>query len=212
VGTLIRELTHASIYKRSQGRITRQVTFAALAIGLALGCWRLHDTLKTWSPKFRLGLVTKPATETGKVLLIREANESRYSAVAVLDDQGKELQRVDVPEYGMQRVEDKQEVTPGIVLVDWDNNATLLGMFSYGLPAFLLAGGVWVSYRLMNVPGAADFLIAVEAEVNKVSWPSRGELIRASVVVLITIFALAAILAIFDLFWRLVFTHVLRLF
>jgi preprotein translocase SecE subunit len=213
VGTLIRELTHASIYKRSQGRITRQVTFAAMAIGLALGCWRLHTTLKTWSPGFRFGLVEERATEDGVAVLKREdPSDARYSAVAVLDDAGNEVQRVAIPEYGKRRVEDKQTVTAGKVLVDWDNDATILGMLSYGLPALLLAGGVWVAYRLVNVPGFADFLIAVEAEVNKVSWPSRNELFRASVVVLITIFALAAVLALFDLFWRFVFTYVLRLF
>ena len=54
----------------------------------------------------------------------------------------------------------------------------------------LLAACVWVSYRLVNVPGFADFLIAVEAEMNKVSWPTRTELFRSSIVVLIMIFAL----------------------
>ena len=32
----------------------------------------------------------------------------------------------------------------------------------------------------MNMPRFADFLIAVEAEMNKVSWPSKAELIRSS--------------------------------
>ena len=36
----------------------------------------------------------------------------------------------------------------------------------------LLAAGLWASYRLVNVPAVADFLIAVEAEMNKVSWPT----------------------------------------
>ena len=34
----------------------------------------------------------------------------------------------------------------------------------------------------------ADFLIAVEAEMTKVSWPSRGELVRSSIVVILVIF------------------------
>ena len=61
---------------------------------------------------------------------------------------------------------------------------------------------VWASYRVVNVPAFADFLIAVEAEMNKVSWPTRGELFRASMVVLILIFALAFVLAGFDMFWK----------
>ncbi len=72
-------------------------------------------------------------------------------------------------------------------------NALNLGL-RFLIPGLLLALGVWASYRVVNVPAFADFLIAVEAEMNKVSWPTRAELFRASMVVLIEIFALAFIL------------------
>ena len=124
----LRELVQTGIYKRSQGRITRQITFAAIAITVALGCWRMSENLDQWGLGIR-----------------------------------------------------------------------------YGVPVVLLAAGVWVTYRVVNFPGFADFLIAVEAEMNKVSWPTRSELIRASLVVLITIFVLAAVLTMFDLFWGGVF-------
>ena len=52
------------------------------------------------------------------------------------------------------------------------------------------------------MPTFADFLIAVEAEMNKVSWPSRGELFRASIVVMLVIFVLAAVLFGFDVMWE----------
>ena len=55
---------------------------------------------------------------------------------------------------------------------------------------------------IIAYPVFADFLIAVEAEMNKVSWPTRGELFRASMVVLIEIFALAIVLTAYDLFWN----------
>jgi preprotein translocase subunit SecE len=74
--------------------------------------------------------------------------------------------------------------------------------YHIGGPVVLLVLGLWASFRLVNVPAFADFLIAVEAEMNKVSWPSRGELFRASMVVLILIFALAFILAGCDMFWK----------
>ena len=92
------------IYKRSQGRIARQVTFAALAIGVAAG--------------------------------------------------GLAAERV-------------------------------LGKRTTSLAAGRLAGaagrrvGLWLAFRLVNMPAFADFLIAVEAEMNKVSWPTRGELFRS---------------------------------
>ncbi len=133
MGAFFQELIHTGIYKRNQGRITRQVTFAAMAIAVALGLWQLSLTMKMWA------------------------------LVAVM---------------------------PGI---------------EYLLPGMLLLAGLWIAYRVVNVPSFADFLIAVEAEMNKVSWPTRSELFRASMVVLITIFALAAVLFCFDWFWRTVF-------
>jgi preprotein translocase subunit SecE len=54
----------------------------------------------------------------------------------------------------------------------------------------------------VNLPKFADFLIAVEAEMTKVSWPTRAELIRGSVVVIVTLVFLAAMLTIYDLIWQ----------
>ena len=126
VNAFFQELFHVGLYKRSQGRITRQVTFAAVAVILAFGLWRLFRTLyQTWSPQM-----------------------------------------------------------------------------CYGVSGLLLLAGLWMAYRLVNVPIFADFLIAVEAEMNKVSWPTRTELYRSSIVVLVTIFVLAAILFFFDFFWN----------
>jgi preprotein translocase subunit SecE len=75
----------------------------------------------------------------------------------------------------------------------------------YFVPALLLLVGLWISYRLVNYPQFADFLIAVEAEMNKVSWPSKTELIRSSLVVIFMMFFLAFILFGFDLVWRALF-------
>ncbi|MBJ42605.1 MAG: preprotein translocase subunit SecE [Planctomycetaceae bacterium] len=75
----------------------------------------------------------------------------------------------------------------------------------YGFPGIVLLGGIWFSYRLVNWPRFADFLIAVEAELNKVSWPSKEELIRSSLVVIFMMFFLALVLFGFDLFWQFLF-------
>jgi preprotein translocase subunit SecE len=123
----LRELFQWSVYKKSQGRVTRQVTFAALAIIVALGGWRLSD--------YTLGL--------GDV---------------------------------------------------WD----------VVVPTAVVLAGWWISFRLVNMPVVADFLIAVEAEMNKVTWPSRTELVRSSLVVIFTIFFLAAVLFGYDVFWKFV--------
>lgn len=74
--------------------------------------------------------------------------------------------------------------------------------WQYIAPLAILVVGFWAAYRVVNYARFADFLIAVEAEMNKVSWPSRGELVRSSIVVIFVIFSLAIILFGFDLFWR----------
>lgn len=126
---LWRDLFSFGIYKRSQGRIARQVTFAVLALVVARGAWQLKLFLMDTGPGVQLG--------------------------------------------------------------------AFVGV---------LAVGVWVAYRVVNMPRFADFLIAVEAEMNKVSWPSRSELFRSSLVVIVTMFGLAATLYGYDLVWQMLLT------
>jgi len=130
VAEFFQELFHVGIYKRTQGRVSRQITFVTIAIVIAYGLLRLSDQLM---------------------------------------------------DYG-----------------HW---------MQYALPGVLLLVCGWVAYRLVNVPSFADFLIAVEAEMNKVSWPTRQELFRGSAVVLVTIILLAAVLFGFDMFWNKLFTQ-----
>lgn len=91
---------------------------------------------------------------------------------------------------------------------------TLVGTFESapylvpGIPGAVLIAGLWFGYRVVNWPRFADFLIAVEAEMNKVTWPSKDELIRASIVVIFTIFFLAVALFLFDIVWQQVFTFI----
>lgn len=121
---IVRELFQFGLYKRSQGRVTRQVTFAVLAATVVIGAWRLSVTM--------IG-----ATQA----------------------------------------------------------------MQYGLPLLVVAVGLWLAYRAVNLPRFADFLIAVEAEMNKVSWPTRDMLFRSSAVVMFTIFSLAFILFAYDIIW-----------
>jgi preprotein translocase subunit SecE len=127
--TMWQDLFSLGIYKRSQGRIARQVTFAALAVVLALGAWTLQESLSDRDAPLRMGAA-----------------------------------------------------------------------------AVVLVVGLWLSYRVVNLPRFADFLIAVEAEMNKVSWPSRPELFRSSVVVMVTMFGLAGTLYAYDLLWQFLLT------
>ena len=62
--------------------------------------------------------------------------------------------------------------------------------------------GVWVSFRVVNLPRFAEFLISVEGEVAKISWPTWRELRRSSMVVLVTMFGLSALLFFYDVAWQ----------
>jgi preprotein translocase subunit SecE len=143
-GSMWSEMFQFGVYKRSQGRIARQVTFFVLVVLFAIGCWSLSSYL---SPSGLLGVV------------------------------GIEI-RPDSPASNAIR---------------------------FGIPALILAIGVWFSFRLVNVPRFADFLIAVEAEMNKVSWPTRHELFRSSIVVIVLLLLLTAVLFVYDIVWRFLF-------
>lgn len=61
---------------------------------------------------------------------------------------------------------------------------------------------VWISMVLLNKSKWADFLISVQAEIDKVTWPSGVEVKRATVVVLALITSMAIVMFCFDFIWR----------
>ena len=70
----------------------------------------------------------------------------------------------------------------------------------------------WFVFRLLEFPPFVEFLIATEAEMNKVSWTSRDDLKRATTVVLVTVVLMAVFLFGVDWLWSylLQFIGVLR--
>jgi preprotein translocase SecE subunit len=82
-----------------------------------------------------------------------------------------------------------------------DGGVTLLSDKNYTIPLLLTAGVLWLAWRSVNMPGFADFLIATEAEMNKVSWTPRKRLIQDTIVVLVTTLVLTVFLLLIDLFW-----------
>jgi len=59
----------------------------------------------------------------------------------------------------------------------------------------------WLTFRLVQYPPFVEFLIATEAEMNKVSWTSRDDLYRATTVVLSTVVLMAVFLFGVDFLW-----------
>jgi preprotein translocase subunit SecE len=117
-------------YKRSQGRITRQMTFFAIVALVAIGAYELMVYLKA------------------------------------------------------------------------DGQHTL----AYSLLVGIIAVGGWVGYRAVNLPHFADFLIAVEAEMYKVTWPTWDDVVRATIVVIVVMFSMAMLLFMFDMIFQVLFS------
>lgn len=71
----------------------------------------------------------------------------------------------------------------------------------FAIPAVVAGLLAWVIFRVVQYPPFAEFLIATEAEMNKVSWTSRDDLYRSTIVVLATVLLLAFYLFVVDWFW-----------
>lgn len=78
---------------------------------------------------------------------------------------------------------------------------TLLPAVRFSLPLLLAAAAIWLAWRIVNLPVFADFLIATEAEMNKVSWSSKRRLVQDTIVVLVTVFLLSLFLLFADILW-----------
>jgi preprotein translocase SecE subunit len=82
-----------------------------------------------------------------------------------------------------------------------DGGVTLLPDLQFTIPLVLIATTIWFAWRTVNYPTFADFLIATEAEINKVSWASRRALIRDTIVVLTALLLMTLFLFVVDIFW-----------
>lgn len=151
---------------------------------------------------------------------MEQLNEDLKDRWVKIVDQGsssfKVGQLVERSEYDP--VETKLRNTEGATLpvkatpatADWLSypRLTVLPHVMFTLPIVLAAGAFWFAYRLVNYPVFADFLIATEAEMNKVSWTTRKNLVQDTVVVLVTVVLLTTFLYVVDMAWAVVLTKI----
>ncbi|MBN1846041.1 MAG: preprotein translocase subunit SecE [Sedimentisphaerales bacterium] len=67
-----------------------------------------------------------------------------------------------------------------------------------GIPAAVFAVLGWLVFKIVNSPRSADFMIATEGEMKKVSWSSKKEVINSTKVVIVTVIILSVLLAVVD--------------
>ena len=70
----------------------------------------------------------------------------------------------------------------------------------------VLLAGLWIAFRTVNFPPFADFLVSVEAEMRKVSWPAKKELFSTTKVVLIFMALFVLLIFFYDTVFNYVFS------
>jgi preprotein translocase SecE subunit len=88
------------------------------------------------------------------------------------------------------------------------NSMTLVPHVRFVVPLLLLAGVIWLAWRIVNLPTFADFLIATDAELNKVSWTPRKRLVQDTIVVLVATLLITLYLLFADVVWSWLLTRV----
>jgi preprotein translocase SecE subunit len=93
-----------------------------------------------------------------------------------------------------------------VSLLTWSMNQTLLADVDATVRGLVsgavLVLGLWAIYRAVNYPQFAEFLIEVQHEMAKVSWPSWPTLKRSTAVVLFTMGLLSLVLFCYDVVWH----------
>ncbi len=80
------------------------------------------------------------------------------------------------------------------------------------VPVALCVTGGLLIYWVLNLAKVADFLIAAEGEVKKVSWSSRAELVASTMVVLVVVILLSLLIMVTDFLFGYLFTQILKLY
>jgi len=210
---------HGTGFKPSQGvRVRRGTILAVLALGLcgiitlishrAFGSERPDLGLPTndwyWQVPFASGSERISAKELSDKLASKTDTERKSAEVLFKQIVGK-----DVPVDPDDRVKELRKAfgnqDSGAVGDLW--YFPLLFKIHMIMPTLLGLLLLWFAWRLVNVPTFADFLIATEAEMNKVSWTTRRRLVQDTIVVLVTVFLMAAFLFIMDIVWVRILTH-----
>jgi len=78
----------------------------------------------------------------------------------------------------------------------------------YGVPVAIAVGVAALMFWLVNRPRSADFMIATEGEMKKVSWSSKREIIGGTKVVITTTLILAVLLWAVDLAFAFFFRRI----
>jgi preprotein translocase SecE subunit len=139
-----------------------------------------------------------------KILLKGDSN-FKEGAIVSRADFDAEVERLNAEKAkGRDRELPKEQALASAYGVTSYSSITLLPSIQFTVPLLLLAMSLWLAWRIVNMPMFADFLIATEAELNKVSWTTQKRLVQDTIVVLTTVVLMAVFLFGMDWTWKVV--------
>lgn len=177
-----------AIYKRYQGQYTRGITAAALAAVLLAVSVYTYTLLAKYVQ--RGDSEAKPVKNVDESWVFAKVWPDADDPVYSIGDPVTEQARERLAEAQVARWEFKPARPVPYALY-----------IHYGVPVLMLAAGALGIYLLMNMPRLADFLIATEGEMKKVSWSSRAELVGSTIVVIVTVALLGILIYVADFVW-----------
>ncbi len=83
----------------------------------------------------------------------------------------------------------------------WHELPLGLGLYRAIIPLIIMLACFYVLLRVVNSKRPADFMIATEGEMKKVSWSSKKEIIGSTKVVIVTLLIMGLVLFLVDLFF-----------
>lgn len=227
----LRELLKSNLYKRNQGRLTRQLSAAGFALIVFLGAWTLSEgLLSSYVNSQFVVTVSYPGSEVNRTIenelrtMISKPNSGATWLSDETDDGSRQIEigfatsrfyatNDDLKTKQLTKAREFRSSAEaidvaGIKALQPSHVVQQVGWIKTGVPLAIAIFGAWIIYRAVNFPRFADFLISVEAEMDKVSWASRQELQRATIVVVCTMFFLGFVLFVFDQVWVYIFRFI----
>jgi preprotein translocase SecE subunit len=181
-------------YKRTQGLRVRRLTILGMLLVAGSGIWTLmnHNYLPH-NGNVRLADGTEMSNRMGDWVVGGKVLEPLPLPTIKPDASEDERKQLEA-----QREQNRMEnrARPRV-----EGGVTLIPDLDLTLPLILIAATLWFAWRVVNYPQFADFLIATEAEINKVSWTTRRALFRDTIVVLTSLILLTIFLFVVDVFW-----------
>ncbi|MHC4551250.1 MAG: preprotein translocase subunit SecE [Planctomycetota bacterium] len=80
------------------------------------------------------------------------------------------------------------------------------------VPVLVCSAFAALIYWLSNKPTLADFLIAAEGEIKKVSWSSRKEIVNSTMIVISVVVVMSCGLGAVDMLFQMFFSRIVNLY